>query len=72
MDSLWAASLPVAQWIPTQASASLPSWILGWYLFLIVMVVPIVLSLCVVPAVPPFDSEPLRDYSLALHTLHPY
>lgn len=63
MGSLWAASLPVAQWIPTQASASLPSWILGWYLFLIVMVVP---------AVPPFDSEPLRDYSLVLRTLHPY
>lgn len=37
VDSLWGASLPVAQWTLTQASASLPSWILGWYLCLTVM-----------------------------------
>lgn len=37
VDSLWAVSPPVARWTPTQASASPPSWILGWYLCLTVL-----------------------------------
>lgn len=40
VGSPWAVSPPVAQWTPTQASASPPSWILGWFLCLTVFGVP--------------------------------